>query len=338
MSRVVPLALTALLVLASTLGAVATVGAATAPRDPAATSHPFPAATNTTTTTDGNTTTTNDTTDGTDAETDIPPGARLAGIVGAQQAEYESEVETRALGYALGAGASNSTKAAALANYTERIRERIQVLEDRIDRLEVAYENGTISQGAYYGQSTALTARIRALERLANRTVERARTLPQEELAQHGVNVTELESIRENARALGNSKAARAAEMVAGPAVGHPIGKDDDHTPPGLEDKDRTPPGQADDRPTDDRPADVGGPNDDDDATNETATAHPNGSQRGGDDDRVVGPPDHANVPGNDGANDDTETTTTTEEGDEVDALSPLAVVTEPLVDLLTGR
>lgn len=214
MKRIVPLAVTALLVLASTVGAVGLVAAA-----PAAGGQDVMAA---------ETTTTTNATNASENDSTIAPGARLAGIVGAQQAEYESEVQTRALGVAVGAAHSNASKAQILANYSERIRNRIQVLQSRSDELEAAYENGSISEGAYVGQSTAMTARIRSLERLANRTREHARSVPDEDLRANGVNATELEQFQETAKKMVSPRAAAAAERVAGSDVGHPVGPPED--------------------------------------------------------------------------------------------------------------
>ncbi|MFB6125030.1 MAG: hypothetical protein ABEJ59_03635 [Halanaeroarchaeum sp.] len=218
MKRTVPLAATALLVLASTVGAVGLVAAAPAGGGQDAMAAETPT-TNTTTTNTSNTS---------DGGTSIAPGARLAGVVGAQQAEYEAEVQIRALGVAVGAARTNGSKAQILANYTERIRTRIQTLQDRSDRLEAAYDNGSISEGVYAGQSTALTARIRSLERLANRTREHARAVPEEDLRANGVNATELESFQQTTKTMVSPRAAAAAERVAGSDVGHPVGPPED--------------------------------------------------------------------------------------------------------------
>ncbi|MFB6070313.1 MAG: hypothetical protein ABEJ76_04755 [Halanaeroarchaeum sp.] len=221
MRRVVPLAVTLLLVVASTMGAV---GMATAASDASrsATGDGVTLAATNTTTTNETANESNGTDDG------VPPGARLAGVIGAQQTEYEAEVATRSLGVALGVADSNSSKAAVLANYTERIRARIAELQNRTQELERAYENGTISRGVYVGRSTALTARIRSLERLANRTSERASELPEQALRAAGVNVSEIRELENVSRRLGNSPVTEVAERVAGPNVGVPVGPPSD--------------------------------------------------------------------------------------------------------------
>jgi len=219
MRRIVPVTVVALLVLASTVGAIGTVAAASS--DQRSASGPLMAA-------DTNNTTANTTTTTATNDTEIESGARLAGVIGAQQAEYESEVQTRALGVALGAATSNSTKAEVLANYTERIRTRIQVLQQQSDDLEQAYQNGNLSRGVYYGQTTALTARIRSLERMVNRTKEHASSVPDQALHEHGIDRTEYDSMAQQARNMTSPEAEETAKRVAGPDVGNPVGPPED--------------------------------------------------------------------------------------------------------------
>ncbi|MFB6094501.1 MAG: hypothetical protein ABEJ77_06135 [Halanaeroarchaeum sp.] len=192
-------------------------------------------ATRTTTTQNGSVDATVDASNGT-----ISPGARLAGLIGARQAEHRGAVETRALAVRFERAETNASDAAIVANATERIEERIAALEDRLETVERRYENGTISRGTYYGRVTSLTARIEALERMANRTVAHARALPAPALRAHGVDVTEVAALANRTRGLGSSRAAAIAKRVAGPAVGRPVG-----TPPGRPNGSVGPPGRV---------------------------------------------------------------------------------------------
>lgn len=155
----------------------------------------------------------------------LAPGARLAGVIGVQQAEFQGEVENRAFGLSIAAARSNASKAKVIANETERIQERIQRLEQRQAALNESYQNGSISNGTYQARQATLTAQIRMLERLANQTVESASGLPPMALQQHGVNVTRLEQLRTQAHNMTGPEVARIARQIAGNDVGHPLGK-----------------------------------------------------------------------------------------------------------------
>lgn len=250
MTRGRTIGVAALLVVATVMagaGVVAGAGQATVAADSiGAADGGVLAATNGTVTSGENTTETNTTAaNATETVTDranetIAPGARLAGVLGARQAEHRGAVETRALEIRLARAETNASEAAIVANVTERLEARIATLAGRLETLENRRENGTITRGYYLGRVTALTARIEALERMVNRTTAHARTLPEPALRAHGVPMSEIRTLANRTRRLGNPHAAAIAARVAGPAVGRPVGV------PGLGPNGSVgPPGQA---------------------------------------------------------------------------------------------
>lgn len=239
MRRTVSLLTAAMVVLAALIGGVGSVAAAT----DAGTASPGPdvaasettVTENTTTDTESNetTTTTSDAGDDSATETEndsnatVASGSKLAGIIGAQQAEHRSTVETQAVDIALNRTDSNDTRATILADRTGQLRDRLQALQNASDRLEARYENGTISHSAYAGQITALDARIRALERQVNQTRTHSRSLPEPALVAHGLNQSELATLENRTRTVANPHAAAIAKQVAGPDVGRSMGPPD---------------------------------------------------------------------------------------------------------------
>lgn len=230
MKRLVVLT-TAMLVVAAMMGGVGAVAGATADAG-SATQGPLSATDDTSNETTANETTNE--TDGTteepssaaegDSDSDIPPGARLAGVVGSEKAEQEAAVESRAFEKAFVEANSNGSKAAVVARSTERIEERIQVLENESARLEAEYEAGNVSNGTYQARMTSLTARITALEHQANQTSAKSKTLPAAALEARGLNQTHVESLENRTRNATNPRAAEIAQRVAGPQVGQPSG------------------------------------------------------------------------------------------------------------------
>jgi hypothetical protein len=187
--------------------------------------------------------------------TDVAPGQRLAGVVGAGQAEFEGEVERRAYGLQYAQANTNASKAEILRDRLESVRERLQTLEQREAALSEARENGTISEGEYRARVTAIDARSQQLEQLANDSEVRARGLPDDVLASKGINVTEIRTLQQQAANLTGEEVAEIARNIAGPETGRSIS---DGPPSGLIQPDATD-GVPDDR----------GP----DATNESTDA-----------------------------------------------------------------
>lgn len=253
MNRVVALALTALLVL-SVIGAGSGAVAATSSdiagqgsdidgvqgglEQTAETTNE----TNTTTENETSTTADDGTTTSNDSEAAIDAGAKLAGVIGSQQAEHESSVQTRAFDRAFERAGSNESQAAVVATSSERIEQQIQVLENESDRLEDRHENGSLPESAYQARLTVLTARITALETRANRTSTRAKTLPEAALEARGMNASDVDHLESRASNVTSPQASAIAKRVAGPKVGHSTGPP--ATIPGHEGE-RGPPGTS---------------------------------------------------------------------------------------------
>ena len=187
--------------------------------------HPAERLDQTGTTTAGNETVTNTT----NQSESVAPGARFAGVVGVQRAELESDVEERAFGHALNRAQTNDSKAVLVGNETEQIEQRLAAMESRMEQLEAAHENGTISQGAYQAQVATVSARINALERQINRTETAGMSLPAHVQSRHNLNETRFASLRTAAGNLSGPDVAAIARTIAGPNPGHPAG---DRGPP----------------------------------------------------------------------------------------------------------
>ncbi|MFW5924055.1 MAG: DUF7096 domain-containing protein [archaeon] len=225
MKRGVVLAVAGLLVVAFTVAGSGAVAATTGDAPPA-TGEPIPQTATTTneTTSDENATTTENETTANDSDASVAAGAKMAGIIGAQKAEHESTVQSGAFEKAIERAGSNESRAAIVANSTERTQDRLQELENESERLEAQYENETLPESAYYAKLTVLTARTSALERQANQTSTRARTLPAPALEARGISASEVQAVEKRAKNVTNPRAADVAKRVAGPEVGQPTG------------------------------------------------------------------------------------------------------------------
>ena len=157
-------------------------------------------------------------------DSEVAPGERMAGVVGAERASVESEVSVRAFDRRVAAADSSQAKARVVGGQIDDLQERFDELDAERAELEAARENGTLSQGEYRARLARLYAEERALQRLANRTEETARGLPAETLREQGVNVTAIERLRTDARNLTGPEVAAVARSVAGRSVGRPAG------------------------------------------------------------------------------------------------------------------
>ncbi len=204
----------------------------------------------------------------------VAPGARFTGVVGVQQAEIDGEVESRAFGQRVAAADSDDAKAQVVADSHQQNEQRLAELEQRLEQLRTARENGSMSYGEYAARTARIHAELKQVQRSANETERVAETLPAETLEANGVDPTAIRALRENASQLSGQETAELARSIAGPSV--------DRTPPER----AGPPGQgnqsAGDRGTGDGPAGErdrgpsdGGASDTESENGQTATATP---------------------------------------------------------------
>jgi len=169
--------------------------------------------------------------------TETAPGAQLAGVVDVQAAEVEGEIERRAFGLQVAAANSNASKASVVADHVEDLDGRLAELRDRKQELRDARENGSISESRYRAEMAGVAARISTLQRLTNETTETARDIPAGDLAERGVNESDLDRLRAAAGNLSGPEVASIARDVAGPpgndtTAGPPFDEDDATGPP----------------------------------------------------------------------------------------------------------
>ena len=180
------------------------------------------------------------------------PGARLAGVVAVQGAEVDGELAGRSFGIAVARANSNASKASVVADQVSDLEARMETLRERRRTLEAARENGTISEARYRAEATALSARIAAVEGQLERTEAASSTLPDEALAERGVDRAEIRALRTEARNLSGPEVSQIAREMAGPNPGRSLAAGGnasaERLPPGLQGS-NGPPNRTD-RPT----------------------------------------------------------------------------------------
>lgn len=242
MRRVTALLVAALVVVATVPAGVAAGTQATSTQTSA-----------TTTETTGETTTatgTNETADDSSDENEpggIAPGEQLAGIVAVQQAEIDGELDSRSFENRVSNATSNGSKARIVADQLNESRERLETLRERRSELGAAREAGNLSRGRYQAQAARLTAEIRSLQRLLNRSSDAAQELPADVKRANGIDDEEVERLRTDARNLSGDEVSDIARRVAGPNVGNGLAGDDDDKEGRGNGRER-PPGRTDER------------------------------------------------------------------------------------------
>lgn len=157
--------------------------------------------------------------------TNVTPGQRLAAVVGVGQAEFEGEVDLRAYGVEYAMAQSNASKAEVVHERIEAARERFQALEQRQERLQAARANGSISEGEFQARMTELTAESEAVRQVANASEARANALPADALEEAGVNVSAIQTLRQDAAELTGPEVAAIARSIAGDNPGRAVGQ-----------------------------------------------------------------------------------------------------------------
>lgn len=208
-----------LAVLAAVLVAAVPVGAVAATPGPAATAPANAGAHGTVAPTfdrpgNGTANATNDT---------LAPGEQLAAVVSVQAAEIDGTVRERTFGVRVARAATNDSRARVVADQVSDVRSRLETIERRRETIEERRENGTITEGRYRAEVTALSARAANLRRLANASERTASGLPADVLRANGVNVTAIQRLRAAAGNLTGPEVAAIARSIAGRDVGRPV-------------------------------------------------------------------------------------------------------------------
>jgi hypothetical protein len=160
----------------------------------------------------------------TDNESNLTAGQRLGAVVGIGQAEAEGEVAERSFGIQLGAASSNDSKASVVGAKATELRDDLATVRDRIDTLQAARENGTISESEYRTRVAPLAAKAQALERQVNATANASAGLHADVLEANGVDVDAIRTLRADARNLSGGEVAAIARGIGGPETGRPAG------------------------------------------------------------------------------------------------------------------
>lgn len=198
------------------------------------------------------------------ANASVSPGATLAGVIGAQQAEVQGAVEQRAFGLEVAAAATSGDRAAVLAKTQGQLQNRTENLEARLDSLKQARDNGNISEARFQAEATEISAQAANVRNLANSTERTAEHLPTDILEANGVNVTAIQMLKTNAENLAGPEVAAIAQSIAGPSMGTPVGPPE--SIPGA------PPDGVPGEPPEDMPGNETETSDQDDAGNVTTT------------------------------------------------------------------
>ncbi|WP_248895189.1 DUF7096 domain-containing protein [Haloplanus halobius] len=147
----------------------------------------------------------------------LAPGQRLAGVVGVQGAEIDGELEERTFEARVSRARSNASKAAVVATEVNDIRDRLQTLRERQERLREAYQSGNISTGEYHARMAVTSAELRTVRNQIDSNERVARDLPEAALEARGVNRTELDRLRNETNELQGPEVAALARQIAGP-------------------------------------------------------------------------------------------------------------------------
>lgn len=169
---------------------------------------------------------------------DVEPGEQLAGAISVTDAEIDGEIEERAFGLAIANAATEDEKAEIIAEKVNNVSDRVDDLDERLADLEDKREAGEISQGQYAAEVAQIEAERATVERQAAQVVNASADLPEEMLSEHGVNVTAIHTIQENASELTGPEIAEIAKSIAGDNVGQSIGGDPLPVEPGPPDDD----------------------------------------------------------------------------------------------------
>lgn len=152
--------------------------------------------------------------------TNVSAGEQLSAVAGIQETEIGSEVEQRSFGIRMANAAGNDSKAAVVGQTVGDLQDRLADLQAERQRLREARANGSMSQGQYAARMAELSAKTESVRQLANQTEAASGDLPSDELREHGVNVTAIQTLQRDASNMTGPAVAEVARSIAGPNVG----------------------------------------------------------------------------------------------------------------------
>ena len=151
------------------------------------------------------------------------PGAQLAGVVGVQQAEVDSDLDNRTFGLRVANADSDEERATIIAERQNSTRAQLASQSDRLATLREARANGTISNAEYRARVATVAAQAADTERDADQLNRTARRLPDAVRERAKINVSAIEQLRTNARALGGPETAAIARSIGGTTARNPM-------------------------------------------------------------------------------------------------------------------
>ncbi|QLG49593.1 hypothetical protein [Natrinema halophilum] len=156
----------------------------------------------------------------------VKPGERFVAAVGVQNAEIEGDVSERAYRVRIANAETNETKAAIVAAQIEETETRLDELEARLETLNESRAAGERSEGRYRAEVAKTVAELRTVERQVTAAETTAARLPKSVLAERGVDVESIRTLRDRAGELGGPDTTAIARSVAGDEVGRSMGDD----------------------------------------------------------------------------------------------------------------
>lgn len=150
------------------------------------------------------------------AADETPPGAQLAGVVGAQGASITGDVANRSLSVRLQAAGGPNATGGVVAEEVDALDARLANLTERKERLVRAHENGSMTTGEFHARLATVAQQIRAVEQVLNTTERAAEGLPTAVREKRGIDASAIETLRQNARNMSGQEVAEAARAIAG--------------------------------------------------------------------------------------------------------------------------
>jgi hypothetical protein len=173
------------------------------------------------------------------------PGAQLAGVVGVQQTEVDSDLDNRTFGLRVANADSDAERAAIIAERQNSTRAQLASQTDRLADLREARANGTISNAEYRARVATVAAQAADAERDATQLNRTARRLPDAVRERNNINVSAIERLRTDARALGGPETAEIARSIGGTTARNPMAGGGRGPPMGTPGADRAAPGSS---------------------------------------------------------------------------------------------
>jgi len=156
-----------------------------------------------------------------EGDVNMSPGEQFSAAVGSKQSDIESDVRERAFGISIAQDNAPDHAAVHIGSHLEDAEERLEDLEAQKEEIEQQYEEGEITEGQYNARMAMLDREVNGVEASIESAEGASENVSDEVLEENGVNMENVQTLKESASEMTGPEVAAIAQEIAGNTPDH---------------------------------------------------------------------------------------------------------------------